>query len=111
MSFSAQLGSLLSQEVMRLRRILSSASYGGTFFQKKASSGVASRHFICAFSVPSPGASRHLLPMKNAFNVAAADHISYRFTTFYISLSASPFHFAIKNTAEATFLFSFLSYF
>ena len=36
MSFSAQLGSLLSQEVMRLRRILSSASYGGTFFQKKA---------------------------------------------------------------------------
>ena len=35
-NFSTRLDSSLSQEVMRLRRILSSASYGGTFFQKKA---------------------------------------------------------------------------
>ena len=30
------LGILLSQEIMRLRRILSPASYGGTLFQKRA---------------------------------------------------------------------------
>ena len=33
---STRRDSSLSQEIMRLRRILSSASYGGTFFQKKA---------------------------------------------------------------------------
>ena len=60
MTFSAQLDSLLSREFMHLRRILSSASYGGTFLQRKASSGVASRQFSHSrpitrrFAPPSP---------------------------------------------------------
>ena len=50
---STQRGSSLSQEVMRLRRILSSASYGGTFFQKKANQKRASRDFIkCREATP-----------------------------------------------------------
>ena len=44
MIFSAQLDALLSQEFMHLRRILSSASYGGTFLQRKACDVAASPH-------------------------------------------------------------------